>query len=46
MHMLGSLGMSGAMVRLPLLPLEPDHGLIASLRACLRDLSLPDPKES
>jgi hypothetical protein len=27
---------------LPLLPLEPDHGLTTSLRACLRELALLD----
>jgi 4-hydroxy-tetrahydrodipicolinate synthase len=40
MHLLGMFGGGGPMVRLPLLPLEPDHGLTASLRACLRELSL------
>jgi 4-hydroxy-tetrahydrodipicolinate synthase len=39
MHM---LGIGGPTVRLPLLPLEPDHGLTASLRDCLRELALLD----
>lgn len=42
MHM---LGIGGPTVRLPLLSLEPDHGLTASLRACLQELALLDPKE-
>jgi 4-hydroxy-tetrahydrodipicolinate synthase len=39
MHM---LGMGGDTVRLPLLPLEPEHGLTASLRACLQKLGVLD----
>jgi 4-hydroxy-tetrahydrodipicolinate synthase len=39
------LGFGGAEVRSPLFPLQPDGPLAASLRACLRELSLLAPKE-